>query len=96
MCPSDITQVTDPGSDGAIVTFAMSFMDNVDNVDKQPTANCTYLSGTKFPFGETIVTCNVSDSSNNINTCSFLINVTGKKSANDLQSPFLSVKSRYV
>ena len=86
MCPSDITQNTDSGSDSANVTFAMRF---TDNVDEQPMANCTYLSGTQFPFGETIVTCNVSDSSNNINNCSFLINVTGKKSANNLQSPFL-------
>ena len=93
MCPSNITQNTDSGSDGANVTFAMRFM---DNVDEQPTAYCSYLSGAKFPFGETIVTCNVSDSNNNVDNCSFLINVTGKKSANYLQSPFFSFKTQYV
>ena len=87
----DIVINTDQDLDGAYVTFAMRFM---DNVDEQPTANCSYLSGSKFPIGETIVTCNVSDSSNNVNSCSFWINITGKKFSKQLNKTAIQYISR--
>ena len=74
ICPTNIEQSTDSGSNGANVTFSMRF---TDNVDPSPTANCDHQSGATYPVGTTVVTCNVTDSSSNINQCSFTITITG-------------------
>ena len=74
MCPTNIEQSTDNGSNGANVSFSMRF---TDNVDPSPTANCDHQSGATYPVGTTVVTCNVTDSSSNINQCSFTITITG-------------------
>ena len=53
-------------------------MDIIDNVDENPTADCTHDSGTSFPVGTTDVSCIVSDFSNNTNECDFSIVVQGR------------------
>ena len=74
MCPTNIKESTDNGSNGANVSFSMRF---TDNVDPSPTANCDHQSGATYPVGTTVVTCNVTDSSSNINQCNFNITITG-------------------
>ena len=48
-----------------------------DNVDPSPTVNCSHSSQYDFSFGETTVTCQATDESGNVDTCSFVVTVTG-------------------
>ena len=57
------------------ITINLSVTDNVDN---NLTATCSHTSDDSFAFGDTAVNCNVTDSSGNRDTCSFMVKITGK------------------
>ena len=59
VCPDDMTVNNDPGECGAVVQYTSS-----------PGAVCTPPSGSFFPVGETVVTCNEGDQ-----TCFFTVTV---------------------
>ena len=62
------------GPDGANVTYTAP--ETSDAVDGNGTAICTPASGSKFPLGETTVTCNATDGSGNDATpTTFKVNV---------------------
>ena len=48
-----------------------------DNVDSSPDLVCSHSFDT-FEFGDTIVTCNASDSAGNVAACDFVVTVRGK------------------
>lgn len=56
-----IAEATSPS--GAIVSYVLPTA--TDDRDASVTVNCAPVSGTNFPFGDTTVTCNAKDSSNN-------------------------------
>ena len=59
--PSDSTsEATGPG--GAVVSWTIAA---TDNVDPNPTINCTPASGSTFAIGTTAVTCRATDASGN-------------------------------
>ncbi len=70
--PADITvQVTD--NSPAPVTFSVSA---TDNKDKIISPICSHNSGVDFPVGETIVTCDATDTAGNTSSRSFTITIT--------------------
>ena len=72
----NITSSTDyQSSISTNITINPSVTDNVDN---NLTATCSHTSDDSFAFGDTAVNCNVTDSSGNRDTCSFMVKITGK------------------
>ena len=49
-----------------------------DNVDPSPVLVCSHSSFDTFELGDTTVTCNATDLSGNVATCSFFVRVVGK------------------
>ena len=77
-CVSNQSVNTDNGLDSAMVEWEVpKVSDNSGNVSQ---VICNPKSGTNFPIGRTIVTCEAVDGSGNRAACSFQINVTGKYS----------------
>jgi hypothetical protein len=76
-CPADITQGTDPGQCGAIVTFSASVTDNCTGA----TISCMPPSGSFYPVGGTLNTCIGTDAAGNKDTCYFSVTV------NDTEAP---------
>lgn len=73
--PAPITASTDMGlTTSSSVTFAPTA---TDAVDPAPTVACVPASGSVFPLGDTTVTCTATDSSSNMDTCSFNVTVEG-------------------
>ncbi|MEW6211906.1 MAG: HYR domain-containing protein [Acidobacteriota bacterium] len=64
-CPSDITQLNDPGECGAIVTFSPTTTGDCGAV------TCTPASGSFFPPGTTTVNCSAASGQ----SCSFTVTV---------------------
>ncbi len=71
-CPADTTLSNDAGQCGAVVNFSATATDEcaIDTIiySQDP--------GTLFPIGTTTVTATASDTSGNVDTCSFTITVT--------------------
>jgi len=71
-CPADITITTTDNCDAIANWTAPTFS---DTCDANPVVTSTHNSGDVFPLGTTIVTYTATDSSGNINTCSFNVMV---------------------
>ena len=71
--PSTVT-VPATGATGAVVTFAASATDLVSGPQA---VVCTPASGSRFPIGQTTVTCRASDAAGNVGIGSFLLRVLG-------------------
>ena len=82
-CPADITQCSDQGQCGAVVTFSVPGADNCAGV----TVVATPASGSLFPVGTTVVTATATDAAGNTSSCSFNVTV------NDCEAPTTSVPS---
>ena len=77
MCPAPITVSNDSGQCGANVTFTLSATDNCGIASEVSSAN----SGDFFAVGTSTVSYTVTDSSGNVDSCSFTITV------NDTEAP---------
>ena len=82
-CPADITQCSDQGQCGAVVTFSVPGADNCAGA----TVVATPASGSLFPVGTTVVTATATDAAGNTSNCSFNVTV------NDCEAPTTSVPS---
>jgi hypothetical protein len=69
--PGDMTVIA-TGSEGAVVSYAVSA---TDNIDPDPDLTCGPRSESTFRLGATTVTCTAIDSSGNTETASFTITV---------------------
>ncbi|MEM5567059.1 HYR domain-containing protein, partial [Psychroserpens sp. AS72] len=87
-CPGDITQDTDLGICGAIVTYSVTSADNCPGQTITQTAGIA--SGSQFPVGTTTNTFLVTDDSGNTATCSFDVTV------NDTEAPIVDCLSLQV
>lgn len=82
-CPSDITVNNDLGTCGAVVTYTAPV--GTDQCSGHTTVQTVGLvSGSTFPFGETVNTFAVTDTAGNVTTCSFTVTV------NDNEAPEIS------
>ena len=73
VCPSNITANTSAESCGNVVSWTEPAVS--DNCTISPTVTTTHTSGSTFGLGSTTVTYTVTDAANNVNTCSFVVNV---------------------
>ena len=84
VCSSDIQVTNDPGSCGAVVTYALPAA--TENCSAASIIQLTGLtSGSLFPIGTTINTFQATDSAGNTSTCSFQVIVS------DSSLPIISV-----
>lgn len=84
-CPLNISKNTDPNTCSSVATWTTpSVSDNCTGIGA-PT--CNPPSGTAFTKGTTMVTCSVTDASNNTTTCSFTVTIT------DTQAPTITCPS---
>jgi hypothetical protein len=75
-CTGNISVMANPGDNCVVVSYpAPTATDNCLSVTKV----CLPPSGSCFPIGATTVNCTATDSSNNGQSCSFSITVSGKK-----------------
>ncbi|HEX5732230.1 MAG TPA: FG-GAP-like repeat-containing protein [Blastocatellia bacterium] len=74
-CPPNQTRSNDPNQCGAVVNYPNATA--TDNCSAVGTPSCSPASGTFFPVGTTTVTCTVSDSRGNANSCTFTVTVNG-------------------
>jgi hypothetical protein len=72
-CPANITQNTDAGDCGAVVTFAVTSSDNCPGESINQTAGLA--SGSTYPLGTTTNTFVVTDAAGNTSTCSFNVTI---------------------
>lgn len=77
LCPTNQSVTTAAGGCDAVVTFAPSYSDNCAGA----ALVCAPPPGTRFPVGQSPVTCTATDASGNTNRCTFLVIV------NDLEQP---------
>jgi hypothetical protein len=71
-CPANINiaaEATCPPTSSKVVSFAATASDNCPGVS----VVCSPPSGSTFPIGTTMVTCNATDSSGNSSQCSFTV-----------------------
>src|SRR5439155_19038612 len=68
-CPETIMRNTEPGTNSAIVTYAVAANDNCG----LPTVVSSPASGSRFPIGTNVVTSTATDASGNKTTCTFLV-----------------------
>jgi hypothetical protein len=61
--PAVVAPIEATGPDGATVTFTVTAH---DTVDPAPTVDCDHDSGSKFPVGDTTVSCTAKDKSGNV------------------------------
>jgi Ca2+-binding RTX toxin-like protein len=69
-CPASVN-VPCSNANGAVATFSATAVDNCGSA----TPVCAPPSGSTFPLGTTLDTCNVSDASGNAASCSFQVTV---------------------
>ena len=74
-CPSNQTHATEPGQ--ATVVVAWNDLTAADNSNQEPNITCIPMSGTRFPIGQTNVTCTAHDGSGNMAKCNFVVAVKG-------------------
>ena len=72
---SNITEETTPGASTAVVEWDTPSV--TDNSVGVISVSCSPESGTTFNLDETVVTCDVSDSSDNTANCSFVVKIVG-------------------
>ena len=75
MCPLNQTLDTQAGQSTAIAVWEHPSAS--DNSGDKPNITCDSFSRSEFIIGQTLVTCEAIDSSGNLNSCSFQINVKG-------------------
>lgn len=77
-CPADLVRFTDPGTNNAVVVYAVNVTDN------QPGAvvACVPPSGSIFPLGTSPVTCTATDAAGNRATCSFQVTINAQPPVN--------------
>jgi X-Pro dipeptidyl-peptidase len=74
VAPKDVDQTTsDPA--GAAVSFPLPFA--TDDQDPSPVVTCDHAPGSRFPVGQTLVTCTATDASGNRTKTSFAILLRG-------------------
>lgn len=73
-CPANITVNNDAGQCGAVVNYNVTADDTEDGM-LTPTVTSGLASGSTFPVGNTEVFMSVTDSDNNISSCSFTVTV---------------------
>ena len=74
-CPADISQGSDPGICGAVVTWAATVTDNCPGA----MVSCDHASGSVFPVGVTPVTCTATDAAGATGQCTFTVTVTDQE-----------------
>ncbi|XP_038054085.1 uncharacterized protein LOC119726452 isoform X34 [Patiria miniata] len=72
-CPLNIVAPTNPGQDSATVTWNLPNV--TDNSGELISPTLSHMSGSTFPLGITTVEVNATDSSSNLASCSFIIDV---------------------
>ncbi|XP_033104830.1 serine-rich adhesin for platelets-like isoform X2 [Anneissia japonica] len=82
-CSGDVETNTDFGSSVASVEFTPTA---TDNSKKDVQIDCTYESPMKVKIGSTSVTCTATDTSDNSEVCTFVINVKDNEKPN-IQKP---------
>eukprot|EP00730_Choanoeca_flexa_P003407 TRINITY_DN11401_c0_g1_i1.p1 TRINITY_DN11401_c0_g1~~TRINITY_DN11401_c0_g1_i1.p1 ORF type:complete len:1546 (+),score=255.10 TRINITY_DN11401_c0_g1_i1:254-4639(+) len=75
-CPENVSGTTDPGQATSRLVFIKPAV--VDNTDRLVTSECDH-SDHPFPIGETAVTCEAIDSSNNTASCTFNVSIEDKE-----------------
>ncbi len=70
-CPADLVRVATPGTNNAVVTYAVTSSDNVPG----HSLACVPPSGSVFPAGATDVRCTATDAAGNHASCSFRVTV---------------------
>ncbi len=70
-CPTDMELTYDPGVEGAIGVFSSVYDDNCSD----GSIVCDPPSGSVFPLGITTVYCVATDSTGNVDSCSFVVEV---------------------
>ena len=86
LCPSNITQSTDPGQCSAVVRFAPTATDNCPGV----TVVSSISSGAVFQKGTTPVTVAATDAAGNQSTCTFNVTIV------DRESPMIACPANIV
>jgi hypothetical protein len=86
VCPDDIVTAMEAGQCDAAVVFSPTVADNCPGV----VAQCVPPPGSRFPQGQTTVTCTANDASGNSVACGFTVTV------NDNQPPALTCPSNIV
>lgn len=74
-CPGDIIGIEATSAAGALVNYAAP--EGTDNCSATTSLVAGLASGATFPIGDTTVTYEVTDASNNTAQCSFTVNVIG-------------------
>ncbi|MFE8597547.1 FG-GAP-like repeat-containing protein [Archangium violaceum] len=72
-CPTAPVVVDACSAGGSTATFSVSATDNCGPVP----VNCSHPSGSKFPAGNTTVSCSATDGFGNTSSCSFSVQVSG-------------------
>jgi hypothetical protein len=72
--PEEGITVNATTADGALVTFEVSA---IDNMDPDPVVSCTPASGSTFPIGTTTIQCTATDIRGNTASGSFNVTVKG-------------------
>ena len=75
-CPKDIEV---EGSDVKNTAVTWALPDASDNVAVYPTVLCDPPSGSSFEGGKSTVTCRATDTAQNTGTCTFQVEIMGKK-----------------
>ena len=75
-CPTNQTGNTDPSLAHATVVWTDLLVS--DNSEQISTTTCDVQSGSQFGIGETEVICQAVDSSGNMATCTFSVNIEGR------------------
>lgn len=68
-----VVAVNTESLDGAFVTFSVTA---IDTVDPNPVVTCTPQSGSRFPVGDTLVSCRATDKGGNSASGAFYVKVT--------------------
>jgi hypothetical protein len=84
--PGDMTVEAD-SAEGTLVTYEVSAFDDFDG-EVPPT--CSHASGTLFPLGQTLVTCDAADNQGNTSSASFNVTVA------DTQPPVLEIPNNIL
>ena len=74
-CPTNQSLETNPGLPTAVAVWQDPNV--TDNSGDMPNVTCNPVSGSKFPIGQTLVTCEAVDGNSNNNKCIFQLEVKG-------------------
>lgn len=78
-CPADITQSSDPGSCGAVITYSVATPDICEGGGGNLTQTGGLPSGSVFPVGTTVNSFVYDDGVNPPQTCSFEVTITDEE-----------------